>query len=590
MDQEQDKSVLSYYKAELDHQKSLLDQHLQFKNDYSSLQSTLLDLPNEIEYDAMLPIGEVAFIPGKIVKTNQILILLGDNWFVERSAKQASEIAGRRKDYVQEKINLLQKQVDALKSKTGMLSDEKDLEHHAVNEEGDPIFEIKEDYTETDENLYNEQIKKWDSEHIIPGTVHKPLIQELSKNKSVIDSPVSSITPVEKLELRKESLDEILGREEAELLEILKKAELEEMEEKLEKGYIDDSNSSSYYRANVEKFMEESENQLALEANDSLVNSDVLKKYKTTPTMKLNEVFESNNPLNLINDTDVDVDGPKSILKKQKPKVSLFKERKTNSQTTEKEIGRIPKPRKSVLFNENSDVVTFNQHMPTNSVTGNSQQSFFDEIKSIGTSTEQSLVDNTNRFESIESYFNDLKIVETPIQKPNLVEIIDQEYKEKGVEAGVKKLEKKGGNLENKSKAMKDFVFESKDIKDYDEDTADFDILSKEETYNQLKKKVVVYKEYENAKQVAENVLSTIPGQKLVDSIELSTNDSSIHIKSPTISLDQFGDDEGSELSKSELLAKKMNQPPVVASESKTEKDQGVKRISRFKQSRLGRI
>ncbi|PVZ99405.1 hypothetical protein BB558_004588 [Smittium angustum] len=137
---------------------------------------------------------------------------------------------------------------------------------------------------------------------------------------------------------------------------------------------------------------------------------------------------------------------------------------------------------------------------------------------------------------------------------------------------------------------MKDFVFESKDIKDYDEDTADFDILSKEETYNQLKKKVVVYKEYENAKQVAENVLSTIPGQKLVDSIELSTNDSSIHIKSPTISLDQFGDDEGSELSKSELLAKKMNQPPVVASESKTEKDQGVKRISRFKQSRLGRI
>lgn len=43
-----------------------------------------------------VPFGELAFMPGKIYHTNDILVLLGDNWFVERSAKQASEIAGRR--------------------------------------------------------------------------------------------------------------------------------------------------------------------------------------------------------------------------------------------------------------------------------------------------------------------------------------------------------------------------------------------------------------------------------------------------------------------------------------------------------------
>jgi len=35
-------------------------------------------------------------MPGYLVHTNEILVLLGDNWFCERSAKQASEIAQRR--------------------------------------------------------------------------------------------------------------------------------------------------------------------------------------------------------------------------------------------------------------------------------------------------------------------------------------------------------------------------------------------------------------------------------------------------------------------------------------------------------------
>jgi len=35
-------------------------------------------------------------MPGKIVHTNEIMVLLGDNWFAERSEKQATEIAERR--------------------------------------------------------------------------------------------------------------------------------------------------------------------------------------------------------------------------------------------------------------------------------------------------------------------------------------------------------------------------------------------------------------------------------------------------------------------------------------------------------------
>lgn len=37
-------------------------------------------------------------MPGKIIHTNEILVLLGDQYYAERSAKQAVEILGRRRE------------------------------------------------------------------------------------------------------------------------------------------------------------------------------------------------------------------------------------------------------------------------------------------------------------------------------------------------------------------------------------------------------------------------------------------------------------------------------------------------------------
>lgn len=35
-------------------------------------------------------------MPGQLIHTNEIMVLLGDNWFAERSAVQAVDIAKRR--------------------------------------------------------------------------------------------------------------------------------------------------------------------------------------------------------------------------------------------------------------------------------------------------------------------------------------------------------------------------------------------------------------------------------------------------------------------------------------------------------------
>lgn len=36
-------------------------------------------------------------MPGKLYQTNEVMVLLGDNWFTKRSVKQALQVAERRK-------------------------------------------------------------------------------------------------------------------------------------------------------------------------------------------------------------------------------------------------------------------------------------------------------------------------------------------------------------------------------------------------------------------------------------------------------------------------------------------------------------
>lgn len=88
-------------------------------------------------------------MPGKLIHTNEVLVMLGDNWFVDRSAVQAAEIVDRRMEYVQENITKLKTQEDALRNKSGMAPGL--LGGQEYNEEGLPIVEITEPYFSDEE-------------------------------------------------------------------------------------------------------------------------------------------------------------------------------------------------------------------------------------------------------------------------------------------------------------------------------------------------------------------------------------------------------------------------------------------------------
>ncbi|XP_076040181.1 unconventional prefoldin RPB5 interactor isoform X2 [Oratosquilla oratoria] len=90
----------------------------------------------------MVPIGKRAFMPGHLVHTNEVLVLLGDNWFAERSAKQAVEIVGRRiKDCHQKTEDLLK----IKKMHNNWLKEVCELKEEAMGDQVEIVEEITEE-------------------------------------------------------------------------------------------------------------------------------------------------------------------------------------------------------------------------------------------------------------------------------------------------------------------------------------------------------------------------------------------------------------------------------------------------------------
>ncbi|PPS02750.1 hypothetical protein GOBAR_AA17909 [Gossypium barbadense] len=63
---------------------------------YTALINLVQNLPDELHHDTMVPLVKSAVFPGRLVHTNEFLVLLGESYYVERTAKQTSEILKRR--------------------------------------------------------------------------------------------------------------------------------------------------------------------------------------------------------------------------------------------------------------------------------------------------------------------------------------------------------------------------------------------------------------------------------------------------------------------------------------------------------------
>ncbi|XP_078365161.1 uncharacterized protein LOC144649523 isoform X2 [Oculina patagonica] len=85
-------------------------------------------------------------MPGKLIHTNEIMVLLGDNWFAERSASQALEIVTRRKKYLENNIAGINEDLKGFESRLKFAS-----EIQSAAEENSDVKEIKEELSPQEE-------------------------------------------------------------------------------------------------------------------------------------------------------------------------------------------------------------------------------------------------------------------------------------------------------------------------------------------------------------------------------------------------------------------------------------------------------
>ncbi|XP_006121266.1 unconventional prefoldin RPB5 interactor 1 isoform X2 [Pelodiscus sinensis] len=118
------------------------------ENDYEALQERLNTLPDKLSYDIMVPFGPLAFMPGKLVHTNEVTVLLGDNWFSKCSAKQAIGLVEHRKKHVRKALDDLQKVMKNFESRIEFTEDLKKMSD-AASDIVDIREEVENDGTET---------------------------------------------------------------------------------------------------------------------------------------------------------------------------------------------------------------------------------------------------------------------------------------------------------------------------------------------------------------------------------------------------------------------------------------------------------
>jgi prefoldin subunit 5 len=129
-----------------------LEKWEKFESDYKILQERLVTLPKKLTHKIMVPLTPVAYMEGEMYRTNEVLVLLGDNWFCERSSYQAYQIVERRMDYIEREMEKERKVLDHFKERSRVTGNVQNLEEGVVD--------IREEYDEVTEQQWKRNRKE----------------------------------------------------------------------------------------------------------------------------------------------------------------------------------------------------------------------------------------------------------------------------------------------------------------------------------------------------------------------------------------------------------------------------------------------
>ncbi|KAJ2837991.1 hypothetical protein FBU31_001022 [Coemansia sp. 'formosensis'] len=500
---------------------SALDQYLEYKTEYHNLQTTLLELPDELEYDAMVPVGPLAFFPGKLMHTNEILVSLGDNWFTERSAKQAAGIAKRREEYVDGKIRDCRRDLKEFGQRKKLVpeifADEKEqVEKAMFNEDGEEIVDIKEELdAEQVPDFHGESSEEPADEEPLP----KSIMDELAAKRARVIQSLLSPEPKGK---------ESLGAEEQSIMDILDQFNSDEDFDEVASDDQDSGDNdedgdafSDEDRANAAQDDDEDDyndhsSRQRHHSQRHRRNSDDDDDNDIGGDAKLNIVERYRSPAATSPPARVD-DGHKGILKQSTP-TSLFKKKRADEV-----LGSGKGLSKSVSFNATAVAYTQpSQDLLDESNVDEDISRVTNLISMIGMSGQ----DKAKAAPKI-AIIDDIPAVTSSSNKQVSAAPAVGKFKPNVSKSGVRSRDAASSSPSAKPKTpkaqhpMKSAVIERSAVpSDTNQDIVDEDMHAREiaQTYNRMRLAKLASGNLDEAAKVAERILAETPGVALIES------------------------------------------------------------------------
>nr|GMD36813.1 RNA polymerase II subunit 5-mediating protein homolog isoform X1 [Ipomoea batatas] len=100
----------------IDERQNQLDQLNGFVADNKNLINLVQRLPDKLHHDIMVPFGKAAFFPGRLIHTNEFLVLLGEGYYADRTSKQTAEILTRRGKTLESQVQSIKAVMQDLKA------------------------------------------------------------------------------------------------------------------------------------------------------------------------------------------------------------------------------------------------------------------------------------------------------------------------------------------------------------------------------------------------------------------------------------------------------------------------------------------
>ncbi|XP_058730402.1 uncharacterized protein LOC131602334 [Vicia villosa] len=111
-----------------------------FVADNNNLVNLVQKLPEQLSHDVMVPFGKAAFFPGRLIHTNEFMVLLGEGYYADRTSKQTVDILQRRGESLNSQVDSLQAMINNLSSFINVTD----------SEVAEGLVEIREEYVEDD--------------------------------------------------------------------------------------------------------------------------------------------------------------------------------------------------------------------------------------------------------------------------------------------------------------------------------------------------------------------------------------------------------------------------------------------------------